>query len=670
MPRLRPAAVGLLVLLSFTVVGIAQTWPLLLHLTDALTGSPGGDTGVYVWNTWVFRHELLNHHWPFSTTSVLALGGGADLSLHNYTVFSNLISAPLQGAIGVIAAFNVAYLLNFGLAGLGMFVLVRHTWRDAGVSVGVAWLAALVFAASPFLMARSTAHFSLAAAAPLPFFVVFFERTWERRRISDALCAGACAAWAGYCDAYYTVYCALLAVTLSIGHLTQILPRSAAPPGRRWLLLLDVPIVAGVVAVFLMGAQGGTAWSIGGLTISMRSLYTPVLVLTVLVVARLWFTRHHRLVFTAVPVRALMGPAAAMAAIAALGLAPVLFAVLARSADGDFVPPPVLWRSSAPGVDLASLFVPNPNHPLAPRWLVDWTARQPGHYEENVAALPWTALVVIAAAWRFAAYRPLAIWGLSSLFFAALSLGPFIRVAGIDTFIPTPWALLRYVPVLDQARMPARFSVLVIMAVALIFAGALAALVRTRRNPGLFVAGVAAVLGFELLAAPRPLYSAAPPAIYDIIARDARPDRVLEVPFGVRDGLSSLGDFSAASLVFQAHHGKDLVGGYLSRVSASQKALYLQHPVTSVLLATGENRDVTPAQRDAARAAADAFIEDVSLGWVVIDERRAGTEAAHVAREVLNLVPIARDGVFALYAPASRRLTAAAGGGESARTGH
>ena len=43
--------------------------------------------------------------------------------------------------------------------------------------------------------------------------------------------------------------------------------------------------------------------------------------------------------------------------------------------------------------------------------------------------------------------------------------------------------------------------------------------------------------------------------------------RVLNLPFGFRDGEWSQGDFSAATQFFQTVHEKPLIGGYLSRIS-------------------------------------------------------------------------------------------------------
>src|SRR5690348_14603029 len=224
-PRLAAA-----ILVSYVAVALAQAWPLPLHLSTALTGSPSGDTGVYVWNTWVFRHELVNdRHDPFRTETILPLDGPTDLSLHNYTVFADLVALPLRLGLGVVATFNVIYLLNTALAGIGMFLLAR---RVTGRTVE-SWLAGVLFACSPFLVARGTAHFSLAAAAPLPFFACWFDRAWESRRVRDACIAGAMVAWAAFSDPYYAVYCAMLAVVIAAWHLFDLTVEPRIAPA--WL---------------------------------------------------------------------------------------------------------------------------------------------------------------------------------------------------------------------------------------------------------------------------------------------------------------------------------------------------------------------------------------------------------------------------------------------------
>ncbi len=399
------------------------------------------------------------------------------------------------------------------------------------------------------------------------------------------------------------------------------------------------------------------ALSVGALTISMRSLYTPMLVLTALFVTRVLIVMRFRITWVPpVAPRRLMSAALPLVGVTAVLMAPLLYAMTVRAVEGQMVAAPVLWRSSAPGVDLATLVLPNPNHPLAPDSLVNWVSRQPGRYEENVVSIPWVALVVIGVAWRAARQAPSPFWLTIAFGAASLVVGPFLRLAGIETFVPTPWALLRYVPIIGEARMPARFGVIVIMAVAMVFAAALAALAaRAPQRRRLLLACVGLVLAFELLPAPRTLYSARIPTVYDTIARDPRPVRVLDLPFGIRDGLSSLGDFSAASLFYQTRHGKPILGGYVSRASPATQEFHLGHPYVRALLEMSAGRSLDEERRAAAEGSATGFLEETQLGYVVIDQGRVSPDFRAFAIETLSLAPVERDGPLHLYSTSLTR---------------
>lgn len=150
--------------------------------------------------------------------------------------------------------------------------------------------------------------------------------------------------------------------------------------------------------------------------------------------------------------------------------------------------------------------------------------------------------------------------------FGALSLGPFIVVAGIMTYIPGPWAFLRYLPIVGAARMPTRLAVLTLLGVSMLLAMAVQAL-RTRLTwPKSTALAINALLIGELLPAPRPLFTSALPSFYHLVASDPRPIRVMNLPFGLRDGLSSVGDASAEYQYHQTAHEQPIVGGYVSRL--------------------------------------------------------------------------------------------------------
>ena len=642
---------GVLALCAYALLAVAQSWPLPLHMGTHLTGEPSGDAGVYVWNLWIFSHELFKTGgMPLSTMEILPLAGPVDLSLHNYTIFADLLAVPLLKWLDIITTFNVIYLVNVALAGFGMFLLARRLTERAPE----AFLAGLMFAWAPFLVTRGSGHYSLAAAAPLPLFMLALYRAWETRRLRDAVLTGVALAWASFCDPYYAVYCVILGSAFVVTRTVDLtLMRRSTQQLRAARNLLNVALV--VVTALIVGVNliGGGVVRIGPVRISMRTLYTPMLILTLLAVARAAIATNLRFRTLPLPSRAFMVRAAiAGGVVAVLLMSPTLYAVSVRVIEGRMPSTPLYWRSSPPGVDLLSFLAPNPNHPLTPDALKAAVAGGAGGYVEQVASLSWIGALVLLAAWRFAAFRPGRFWPWVTAAFALMSMGPFLHIAGIKTYIPGPWALLRYVPLVGAARMPGRMSAVVTMGFCVLFSLALTAL--TRRYPQrrtLLLSAIGVLVAAELLPAPRTVFQVEVPRVYQTVAADPRPVRVLTLPTGVRDGVAPIGDFDASTQFYQAFHGKGLVGGYLSRMSARRKDAYRRLPVMGALLDVSEGRSLDRATMERAVNGADTFLKATNLGYVVMNERRVSTELRELATSVLGLTKIAEADGYTLYVP-------------------
>jgi hypothetical protein len=370
------------------------------------------------------------------------------------------------------------------------------------------WLAGLLFAWSPVLATRGGAHFSMVAAAPLAIFMLLLLRTAERQRPRDAVALGAAVWWAASTDVYYAVYCLLTAGLFLLAQTVRIERRAHERRSRAIAWTLDV-LLFGVGGLALsMATTGGWQFTFLGRVASMHSLYTPMLALTLLAAARLaWSYRTAFLPFAREDAwRVLRLSTAAVLATTAL-LSPVLYAVGLRISNGHWDAQQIFWRSSPAGVDLAAFLLPNPNHPFTPDAVREWlSAPRPDSYFENVASLTVLALATIVCAWR-TGWRIPPLWAGLAIVFGTLALGPFVHIAGLNTQLPGPWAFLRYVPVLGLARTPGRFSVMLMLAVAVLFGCALYWLgQRWPARRGVLVRVAGALLVFELLPAPRCLF--------------------------------------------------------------------------------------------------------------------------------------------------------------------
>ena len=652
--RQRAAATRAVVLVAYSAFACLLTWPLPLYLRTHLLGSTGGDTGVYIWNLWIFRHELLRHaRLPFSTDHVFAYSGGSDFALHNYTPVASVLGLPLIGPLGVVGAYNVVMIVFIALAGIAAYLLARYV----GLSRWAAAACGALFAASPAITARETEHLSLVIAAPLPLFLWALLRALDRRRVRDAVLTGAVVAVAAYSDLYYGVYCAVMGGFVVAWRFSTLARAERTRWSIRAVRVLDgaAVLIAGLILWRLLNPPSDLV--IAGIKIKLQTLYNPVLALTAVLAARWWQTWRPRLRIVdpdhALPRLVKLGSIAV--AVCAVMMLPLVVGLVNRALNGRLPTVEVFWRTSPRGVDLLAYLVPNPNHAWFGEITRGWFLPvRSDAYPEFIAAFPLVAIAVIAVAvWRGRLPR---LWVGFTGFFVLLSLGPFVQVAGVNTYVPTPWAVLRYVPVLSLARSPSRFAVVAALGLSLLFAFAFQELWRRRTRHATVWAGVLAVaLVVELLPAPRPLHAATVPRIYDLVAvSQHNPDdasRLLELPTGLRDGTASVGNFNQASPFYQTKHRRPMIGGYLSRVSGWRKRTNARDPMLSVLITASENQVVSDGAIAAARAWREQFLRRSCVRYVVFDGTRGSRELRALAIDVLALAPVSRDGDYELFTP-------------------
>jgi hypothetical protein len=635
-------------LAAYVVVAIVFAWPLPLNMGTHLTGVPGGDTGVYVWNQWVFRHEVIQErHLPYFTDRIFALTEPTNLSLHNYTTFQNLLALPLIGVFGIVTTFNLVHLLMMVLTAYATFLLARHvTGLDAE-----SWLAGALFAWSPLLVTRGTEHFSLVAAAPLAIFLLVLLKADGHERFRDAVALGATEWLAASTDVYYAVYCLLIGAVFLAARIVAIhrSPLAGRSVAIRWALDVLILSMGGFIAA--LAISGGWQFSIMGRPLPVHSLYTPVMALTILVAIRIaWELRTSFL--PTIGLWRFVRFSLAAGVVATFLLSPVLYATAVRMRTwGQLDPSKIFWRSSPAGVDVLAFLLPNPNHPLAPGVFVDWLNSWPTRHVEGLVSVPLVAIVTLCVAWR-AGWMPSRWWAGLTALFGLLALGPFIHIAGMNTYVPGPWAFLRYVPILGLTRSPSRFSVVLMLGIAILFATALVAL--TRRYPSrrrLIVTTVGALLLFELMPAPRPIYSATIPRIYQQV-KDAPGDvRLLELPVGARDGTSSVGNFTARSQFYQTFHEKPLVGGYLSRVSRRRIDAMRSNQMVDALLVLSEGGQISDELKAKLVDLGPVWTERSKIGFVVIDRPRTSQALSDFAIGAMQLEHVETDGDLELYRP-------------------
>ena len=127
--------------------------------------------------------------------------------------------------------------------------------------------------------------------------------------------------------------------------------------------------------------------------------------------------------------------------------------------------------------------------------------------------------------------------------------------------------------------------------------------------------------------------------------------RLLELPTGLRDGTSSIGNYNPASPFYQTRHRRPVIGGYLSRVSSWRKRRNAVDPMMAVLTRASEGQPLARDAVDAARAWREKFLRRSCVRYVILDADRAPAGMRALAIDVLQLASVHRDGAYELFTP-------------------
>jgi hypothetical protein len=137
--------------------------------------------------------------------------------------------------------------------------------------------------------------------------------------------------------------------------------------------------------------------------------------------------------------------------------------------------------------------------------------------------------------------------------------------------------------------------------------------------------------------------------VFKVIAADPRPIRVLSLPFGLKDGLSSRGNYSSSSQFYQTFHQKRLVGGYISRLPRGSIENYRANSLVRVLMRLSEGSVVDDELYERALQRADFHMQRLQIGYVVIDPARCSPELVAFAHRVFQTSLVTKADGLELY---------------------
>ena len=636
------------------VMSILWTWPLVLHLQDHIPGLPG-DNYSFLWNLWWMRKALSAPELDFFHSQYLFSPFGVDLINHPHTALQAYLTATVFSGLSIIQAENVYVITSVFLNAACAYALACEMTGDRRLAL----LAGVAFGGSPYVGAHLLGHFDLLTAWVIPVFALFLRRSLQTGRVGPAIGCGMCLAVAAYSAYYHVVYLALLTVAYvaaswHIGR-ASIETRPQHPALFTVRLILVALAALDAFLIVLIATTGGGTFSVAGIAISARGVQNPLLVLWLILLA--WVLTKWRLRFRFEPPGAEMfwrGAQAVMIAVATFAVVclPLVVQAFRLVVSGRYVSQTYFWRSAPRGIDALAPAFGNPFHPL-------FGGLATGLYErlglDRIEAVGWLGVVplvvLLTGRGKWGDVEEARRWKVVLCVFAVWALGPFLTIAGFDAGLLLPQALARFVPVVENARMPGRAMVGVYLALGVLM------VLRVAGNAGLkprpagpsvaqgfspgYVWVLLMLLALDYLPAPIPLTALDRPAVYEQLRTIDDSGAVIEVPFGIGDGLSpGRGSQERRLLYYATIHGHPVVGGYIGRMPPEVAQAYEAMPVVGNLLRLSSGEDIIT----------DETPVGLPFRYLVIDTNAASPELVEYVRDTLDMDLITSGDGKQLYA--------------------
>ncbi len=583
----------LVILIAYTIVTLVMTYPLVANLATSIPGVPG-DATSFVWAMGWMKTALERGINPFRSDFVFYPLGGATQLLWATSLVA-FVSMPFQSVFGLIVTHNLFYLAATITTAYGTYLLAEEILRNSQSPIP-----SLKFDASPL--------------PPFQTLLLVKFVTEQRRlasRVSPLACfvAGLVFAFAplrlGYGLAFFNLF-----HTALIPFYILFLLRAARKQSRR----------DGVIAGVLLGLNAYIDFQLAAFLILFTGLFA----------AYDWFQRFYEpenslsiLTRFFASFRMAILPVLIIGIIALLIAAPMLALVTSDFAEegGNYIRVFPLKYSAERSYDLFAYVLPNARSTLY-AGVPKIPGINAGLHADDVSALSpdrqsfvGYLVLVLAVCATITQWRRVRFWSIAALVFALLGLGPSLNILGQATNIPLPYVILHAIPIVNHIRIPMRYGMMMIFAIAILTAFAVNELTRRRAwRFAILLLPIFILLEFAIL--PYPLQPFSIPPIYSMIAQQPGDFTVLEIP-------SFHWRYAAATEVYQAIHGKRILRAYTNRIAPDLAEYFGTRgtPIVARSLRILEGMEPGPlydAEIEEDKQARDAVVQFYDLRYAIV----------------------------------------------------
>ncbi|MFN4178892.1 MAG: hypothetical protein ACK4I8_01140 [Armatimonadota bacterium] len=540
--RILTIAYGLTLSLVLTLIAFLPSIP---HMGTSFVGLDNlGDQVVFAWNFWWARKALVDPKVSLWQCDYIFHPDGVNLANHTLMPLHSFWLGLLEPKLGAITCLNILTLLSTWLTCFAIFLFAL----ELGISSIPATACTVAFGLSAFRAVQlSGGQINVAMLEGVVFQAYFLLRLLKFGKGFNVLGFVASILYIGWTEKMGLLFAVFLDIVVVATHFGSFKNALLEKRLRTLFLLAWFISFVGIAPILWLSLTNPAPFPV-----------KPSLVRDITWFLR-WLTGQVSFEDARKAVQGSWGSAGAESAdlLNFVGLSPPN-PFLPASKVGDEMPPRVFPGSAVLVIILVSLLL-----------LPNFRNRSKG-------------------------------WLIAFVCFALLCLGPLLRVAGKLLPLPLPYAIMHYIPILEQMRAPYRFAALTSVCVAVLVGMALEEWLRTGRPLTVFSkshwlkVSVCVTACLLLLTESlswwwrlHPIKVSVPQFFYKL-AQEEGDFAILEIPIGRWGGVVSVGTQLAEPIFYQCVHEKRIVGGAVARAPVEKVMAILNDPLLKQLLAIQE----------------------------------------------------------------------------------
>ncbi len=169
--------------LAYLLLSLIIFWPVTLRIASTVPGT-GGDVFQSIWELWWVPYSLFTLHSSPYITHYIFYPIGANLATQTLAPIAGIVSAIFQ-VVNLAFAYNAIFIIGFVLSGLFAYLLAYHVTKHKMAS----FIAGFIYAFSPIHIVQAFGHVQFTNIEFIPLFLLFFLKMAEDKKPIYAVCA-------------------------------------------------------------------------------------------------------------------------------------------------------------------------------------------------------------------------------------------------------------------------------------------------------------------------------------------------------------------------------------------------------------------------------------------------------------------------------------------------